>query len=167
MTGISLLLAAVVGLLFYRWVDRHHKILIAKLLVGVVTLLGLAIAVFVWLDHATSRRRNRLLTSISGSAHHDSSSGISFGVCNSHSATLERYRFDVSGYEAGRSSPHVLLGETTSWDTSTNFTSDIVIRPGACSIIRWPGEYAGFDSIGIRASGVRFADGSESGYFSP
>lgn len=157
--GVALL--ALVALIFYRSVERHHKIAFFRV-ARAVTVLALLAGGALWLgvqfeEHSEETRR----TSVTARFDSASPGAFHFTICNHHSAAVNRARLAVSGYWAGRSTAYPMEPTERSYETATNYVSDFVIAPSACaalSSLRMNG--IAFDSVAVTVAGLEFADGS-------
>jgi len=155
MIAFSLFVLAV--LLFYRWVERRHKILIGKFaLVGAALLI--VIAVFAWVS---SRRRNEKLEALRRSVSvqfvrdtarmllgSDTVRQVSFRLCNSGSDTVTYVSFWPKTLRRGRSTQYDLVPAFTEGGYRSNeFTSDYILVPGNCIVLTWQGEYVVLDTV--------------------
>jgi hypothetical protein len=161
LVGVFLVLITV--LLFYRWVERRHKIVIAKLLVGAIVLVGLVIGWAAYRNKADDRLRSRRLRSVSlffvpdttiekdplrKYYARDTLSRVSFRLCNNGPDTVLKLAFYPETFISGRSTPHEVRvpgrGETFS---SNLFDSDFILAPRDCTTLTWTGHFQVLDSV--------------------
>lgn len=85
---------------------------------------------------------------------------ISFNICNSRKVPLDLIKFDVSGYEEGRSTPISIMKDNSSYQTnSTSMESDIIIEGEKCISVTWTGKYLFFDKYVVKWVDVKWHDG--------
>ena len=68
---------------------------------------------------------------------------ISFEVCNKKRTQLNKYWFDVAGFEKDRSTSHSISDGSNGGD-STSFTGDLIVAPNKCATFEWA-PYRKFD----------------------
>jgi hypothetical protein len=176
---LYVLLAVIAAILFYKFVERKHKVLIAKVVVGLAALAGLAVVVMWSLENqAIARERmaekQRLASVIvlfvrpGKDAHHwgkstDTVGGALFQLCNHGTRRVTSVAFVATTYEAERSTPHELQvmapweipgAARMPWDTASPFHSDFILDPNKCVSLTWPGWYQVFDSVSVAVTDV-------------
>jgi hypothetical protein len=148
-----------VALLFYRWVERRHKILLAKV-VGVGILAIVAIALIAYLrQHAESSKRAREIASVEVRVDSLAASQLSITICNRTRRMLQRVDFRVSGLIPGRSTPHP-VEETPeyTWRRFTDLSSDYNTSAGTCIALNWQGSFrTDFNRFVTETTAVQFA----------
>lgn len=166
MTALDVVLAVFVALMFYRLVERRHKILLAKIIGSLIALGALGGTLLVVVtgrqNRLSNERRleNRKLVSVTVDT--ITPRLARFLVCNQGTSELRRTHFTASGFFSGRSTAHPL--ETS----ERGYVSDIIVPPKHCVPMTWTGEYLlTYDSIGIAVEAAEFGDSNSSPHFSP
>jgi hypothetical protein len=170
----NILLVAIALLLFYKLVERRHKILLGKVLGALALVTVLVVAALSLGEQARFNRDHQRLASVSvkfvaprqGSAdvRHwngapDTVNSVSFALCNSGNQPVESVSFDPTTYRANRSTPYQLPIAPLPYQDRvlSALTSDYVIPPKNCVTLTWTGWYQVFDSVSVRVAEVRFA----------
>ena|ERR1700741_512564 len=159
-TLIALGLLALVALLFHRWVERRHKVLLGKLLLGVIGLVAVLGVLVYWGSNRRNARHERLQRSVSIEFVPDSSavSGspptgdtvhqVSFRLCNSGPDTIASVEFSPKTLLRGRSTEHDLVLTNPYRGIITNdLSSDYILPPDRCVTLTWPGEFTVLDTV--------------------
>jgi len=90
---------------------------------------------------------------------------ISFNICNARKVPLDLIKFDVSGYEEGRSTPRSIMKGDSSYQTnSTRMESDIITESEKCISVTWTGKYLFFDKYVVKWVDAKWNDGVSSFY---
>lgn len=155
------LLATIAAILFYRLVERRHKIAVAKGIGVLVVLLLLGVG-YLWnADRRAGIRRARIQESVKirfapDSAYTaryskdnpflhflqrtDTLHAISFTLCNAGTGTVESVSFTPTTWRTGRSTQHDVVVSTSVVDqyVDSRLNSDFVLEPGACNTLTWP-----------------------------
>jgi hypothetical protein len=175
---IGLSLAAIAVIMFYRLVERRHKIVLAKI-VGGLCLLGVGgLAWMMVTERRDSARRERLQRSVvvtlaipdsvphryslgnllsSGSVNrHDTLSNVSFRLCNRGSDTVTSIEFTPKTVFRGRSTEYDIVQPSERGDYVTpTLSSDYILVPGSCSTLTWSSGgrrmFVLYDSVVIRS----------------
>lgn len=172
---MALLLSAVVALLFYRWVDRRHKVLLGKILVGLVVVVGLVIVGVVLDEARRARAHEGRLRSVgvelvpppsaietavqiarrrlAGDSLGVDPPSVTFAICNRGTRVVERVVFYPQTFRSGRSTPSP-VGFASTREGSNRFESDYILAPGACTSLTWDGLFRVYDSTVARVTEV-------------
>lgn len=174
-TLIATLLALLCGLMFYRWVDRRHKIVLAKIL-GVIVVVALGAVGVQALLAARQRRQESArawdqlrrelgalsVTFLPESTYHDATVGpkrraypdrIAFQVCNKSADTIDAFNIDARTWSKGHSERRsVLIKPVSPYVAPESLKSDVVLAPKACTIAVFWGDYVVRDSVEASAT---------------
>jgi hypothetical protein len=159
MAAIAWLLAAIVALLFYRWVDRRHKVLLAKIAgVGILAVAGVAAIAFLR-ERAESAEREREREAIEIRVDSLKLSQLWVTICNQGTGMLQQVDFHVSGLLPGRSTPHPLeVAPQYTWQQYSEFSSDYNTSAGTCIGLTWEGSFRDdFNRFSTETTTVQFA----------
>jgi hypothetical protein len=156
-TIIAFALLALTALLFYRWVERRHKLFLGKLALGVMGLLALAAAYLWWTARRSDAEYMALQRSVSVAFVADSGmprlssdtvSQVSFRLCNSGSDTVTSVEFWPKTLRNGRSTESDLVVQNAyAGYRSNEFTSDYILAPQRCITLSWEGEFVVLDTV--------------------
>lgn len=172
---IAILLFALVLLLFYRWVERRHKVLLGKVLAGCVVAAALAGGLIVWRDRVQQRREGQEqwkdivrelealdVAFIPESTYRDSLSRrykldhadrVSFRVCNQSRDTIDAFEIHASTWKQGHSERVSVIRERTGrFEKPQELKSDRVLAPKACYVATFRGDWIIRDSVTAGAS---------------
>ena len=156
-------LSVIAVLLFYRWVERRHKVLVGRVVLGLLGLGG-ATAVLAWsASDRESERMTRLQRSVSVSYVPDSTaarrravdgvsadtvSGITFHICNSGDVRVRSVEFWPKTLRRGRSTEYdIVLQSPNGPYRSNQLSSDFILNPRTCVDVTWPGEFTLLDTV--------------------
>ncbi len=171
---IALALIAIMVLLFYRLVERRHKILLAKLLLGLLVLVVLGFGgVYAHgriSDAREARRRQSVrITYLPDSTlaalksnpvfavlAPDTVKEIRFRLCNVGPDTVLRVSFAPVTLRRGRSTEHdVLVWLPYEAYVPNELSSDLILAPRDCSVMTWSGQqYLVLDTVIARVTSV-------------
>lgn len=163
MTGLVVSLLLIAAILFYRLVERRHKILLAKILGVIVLLAGLTIGMLFYFDRRKEAAERDRLNAVSitfirpapdstrnpfRDEHSDTVSQASFLVCNRSNKRLIDLEFFPHTFHQGRSTPYDLaISEPGRLFPYNSFRSDVILAPTVCTRLTWSGRYQVFDSV--------------------
>ena len=168
---IAALLVIVAALLFYRFVERRDKILLGKLLGGILALIIAFVGLWWWRDKrrreraaAEDSRRDSALTvaflpessgtdSIAVRKHLPDRNRIGFRVCNVSGDTVDTFTVYAFTWNKGHSqrlpvwmeeaSPSYSVPNSNPMERIRQLTSDLVLSPKRCGIVVFQGNFAG------------------------
>ena len=152
--GVSLAVIALI--LFYRVVERRHKILLGKIVLGISVLVA-AVVVILWRREAAKSERaeaiqrsvaiaflpdsayrakqeNPFLALLAGS---DTAKEISFELCNKGKDTVTEVNFRPVTAHKGRSTQEDVLQSTSAGYQDPYLKSDYILKPGDCTRLTW------------------------------
>lgn len=169
---IAASLLAIAGLLFYRLVDRRHKVVFGKVLLGILALVVVGLGLVLGEDRrnessAEARKRSVRITYVSDKPSLDTSSSadrtrplsdyqlredtvdeVSFELCNDGSDTVTTVTFSPKTLRTHRSTEYALSIERDGRRRILNdLTSDYILVPRACVQLTWPGRFVLLDSV--------------------
>jgi hypothetical protein len=167
------LLLVLAALLFYRWVERRHKILFAKLLAALLLLGAAIVGVLVWVDARRQADDRERLASVSISlvpSRPDTAtipepkefdvpdSTLTLRLCNTGQRTVESVRFRPTTYLERRSTPYpVSIPKASPGYFDTFLRSDYLLAPGACDTVTWRGHFQLYDSVAFEITTVELS----------
>jgi len=143
---IEILLVVVAAILFYKLVERKHKIVLFKILgalIGLAVLVVGAIALWYYLKESAYERRADNVSIQVVSVTPDTAR---FEICNGSDQFMHRVEFTVRGFMEGRSTAGWIEERHRQpvygpgrWETTrSGFSWDIIVDPGACTGAIWP-----------------------------
>ena len=166
---IGLSLAIIAAILFYRLVERRHKLLIGWVALGLVLLAALGIGSLFAYAQWTNHRYQQQLKSVNItfvppspdtalqrkdpvgyylSRYGPTRQEVTFHICNTGKDTVTGVTFYPKAVSRGRSTQHDLeVSRPGSYSTNT-FESDYILPPRECADLTWNGgTYKVLDSI--------------------
>lgn len=173
---ISLFLASIIALLFYRVVERRHKIVFAKIVAGVVFLVGLGAGGIGLYNSQTAgteqsgvgdRRGLQLRVEFIpestsrippyryfDTTYTTDADRIAFRVCNPGSDTVGSFKIHAVTWTAGHSLPVPVIPWLRPHSKKPReLDSDLVLRPYTCEIVSFAGLWVVRDSVSASAEG--------------
>jgi hypothetical protein len=167
-TLIAVLLACIAGLMFYRLVERRHKILAVKIVGAVAFLAAGALGVLLLVEKRQrqawdARRESVKIDFIPDSARaelivsgkpfdkatlRDTVDAVIFLLCNTGDNVVEEVTFFPKTFFEGRSTAYDLrIPESESDYSGNKFESDFILAAKDCSTLTWHGRFQVFDSV--------------------
>lgn len=157
---IAVSLVIIATILFYRLVERKHKIVVAKIMAALL-LLAASGAVILWQsDTRATSRQDAIQRSVSvqfepdsAYAHRYSSdnpflamyertdtlSTMSFRMCNQGKDTVESVSFRPATRKRGRSTEYdVATNRGYGQYSDSRLRSDFILAPKECNTVTWP-----------------------------
>ena len=164
------LLAVVSAVLFYRFVERRHKVLLAKIAALGLTIGALGVLALYVSSRADARRAEAQRLSVSvrysadptrhatrldaliAAADGDTLDRITFEICNHGGARVTRVSFVPESYRSERSTAHeVVVSPESGVYRSNILETDYILDPEQCRTLTWsPGPFVVFDSVAAR-----------------
>lgn len=140
----ALALATIACVLFYRLVERRHKVLLAKIVLGVLAFVVLGVvAAFVSDDRRQAReearRRGLKITFIRDTlSPRGREPGAVFRLCNRSDDTVTSVSFRPVSTDRGRSTEHPLIEPVPpAVYVSEWLESDYILSPSRCVVLTW------------------------------
>lgn len=172
-TLLALSLAAMAALLFYRFVERRHKLLLAKVGAVLLALVGLGLGAIHYSNSRDNRRwtqrRNRIAISVLRDSmtdplekiigRRDTTALLQLRICNQADLPIEHLSLTVATYVEGRSTAHeALLSQRSSYSyPPPQIETDYIIPSGSCKTLLWQGRFFLADSVAAKVYSARFA----------
>jgi hypothetical protein len=159
---ISVALSVIAAILFYRLVERRHKIILARVAIGVAVLVGLGAAYLAWSSHraaAEDEKRRKAVSVVFIPATSpkpddglprfvpDTVTFLTFRVCNEAHDTLASVTFLPKARYRGRSGEHDLTVAVTGVYVDPAFSSDFEVAPHSCSSVSFKGRFVVLDTV--------------------
>ncbi len=178
---IACALLVIASILFYRFVERRHKVILAKVIGGLVAAAGATAFSAFYVERRSDRleanRQAQVLVthidprklSIEGipssvalvdGFRDDTVSAVTFEICNESSSTLTGIRFWPQTLHSGRSTEYaVRLGARDAYGyTSNDLLSDYILQPGQCTEAEWSkGPFRLLDTVTVHRKVATFA----------
>ena len=171
----------IAAILFYKLVERRHKIWLAKALTVLMALGGITIGVLYLRDRAEegSQQRMRLAIKVTllplppstpPTAVPDSTNPFNdipdrgldqlrFEVCNTFQRATRAFDFDVAGRMRGHSTEsRIEASSKPDWRNSTTFTSDRILSPSQCDTLTYYGSFLRYDEYLVHTTSVEYLD---------
>jgi hypothetical protein len=156
-TLITICLLLLTAIAFYRWVERRHKIVLAKALAALAILVAAGFALIFYQERQADAAHARLQRSVAilfirpnvdtisdpvvqylASIKEDTLSSVTFRLCNRGSDTVSSVRFWPKTSRIGRSTEYdLVILETWPRQTTNEFFSDVILAPGGCTELTW------------------------------
>jgi hypothetical protein len=169
------LLAAIAAILFYRLVERRHKLWVLKGLavIAVISVLA-AIAIYVRgraydskMVHMRESAEVTLVGIVPVVEPHDSSNpllrylGVTelhFQVCNKFNEATKTVEFRVAGRNAGHSTEYAIERSPYArlMEGATSFSTDRILSPGECDTLTFYGKFDRYDQYVVRTNQVEY-----------
>lgn len=145
-----MVLFAFAAYLFNRFVQPQQRQLLLKgLLIGAGAILLLLIIFLVWTNYEEQALKDSISIRYQSFEQGEADATISFEICNQRDIPLINVRFFVSGFQAGRSSPHAIVNSRQASGSSSELKTDLIIQANDCQTERWQGNYLAFDRYEI------------------
>ncbi len=165
MTGVAAGLLLIAAVLFYKFVERRHKILLGKIF-GVVFLLALlGIGYFIYEVKRRNAREKERFESVSiiflraaadtgrnpFRAHGDTVPSATFKLCNKGDVKVTHVVFYPQTFVLHRSTPYDLrIAVPDEMYADNRLETDYILDPRACLTLTWRGRFQIFDSVAAR-----------------
>jgi len=169
---LAILLSLIAAILFYRLVERRHKILLAKALAAVCILGLLAFAISAWRTKsaeeasaarnsaALTRNENALVVTFLPESTRQlppekplylQENRIAFRICSTATDTIDAATITAYTWATGHSSRQSVAFDSRRPDSVGVLTSDLVLAPKACAVAVFDGFFKIRDSVWAHA----------------
>jgi len=171
-TVLALLLSLIAAILFYRLVERRHKIILARALAAVFTLGLLAFAISAWRTKSAeqasaerdsaklTRNENALVVTFLPESTRQlprekplylQEQRIAFRICSTATDTIDVATITAYTWSTGHSSRQSVAFDSRRPDSVGVLTSDLVLAPKGCAVAVFDGFFRIRDSVWARA----------------